>query len=136
MEVILMQITIYASIRKDQFIYSRVESPTTNYKLNNVPSNLGFNDKSYYIRRLLTNSEASLDMIVDHMGNEMYNRILPTVLSLDVEYNGTYNRFVHVYSVAVCYGLKFKELDLPIEIKYGLADDMNKDIAREEKVFL
>lgn len=136
-----MQITIYASIRKDRFgnntfTYSRVESPTTNYKLNNVPSNLGFNDKSYYIRRLLTNSEASLDMLVDHMGNEMYNRILPTVLSLEVEYNGTYNRFVHVYSVAVCYGLKFKELDLPIEIKYGLAEGMNKDIAREEKVFL
>ena len=136
MGVALMQITIYASIRKDQFIYSRVESPTTNYKLYDVPSTIGFSDKSYYIRRLLTNSEASLGMIVDHIGNEMYNRILPTVLSLDVEYNDTYNRFVHVYSVAVCYGLKFKELDLPIEIKYGLAEGMNKDIAREEKVFL
>lgn len=136
MGVALMQITIYASIRKDQFIYSRVEPPTANYKLSDVPSTLGFNDKSYHIRRLLTNSEASLDMIVDHMGNEMYNRILPTVLSLDVEYNDIYNRFVHVYSVSVCYGLKFKELDLPIEIKYGLAEDMNKDIAREEKVFL
>lgn len=131
-----MQITIYASIRKDQFIYSRVESPTTNYKLYDVPSTIGFSDKSYYIRRLLTNSEASLGMVVDHMGNEMYNRILPTVLSLDVEYNDTYNRFVHVYSVAVCYGLKFKELDLPTEIKYGLAEDMNKDIDREEKLFV
>lgn len=136
-----MQITIYASIRKDQlgnntFTYSRFESLTTSYKLNDVPRNLGFNGKAYYIRRLLTNSDASLGMLVDHMGNEMYNRILPTVLSLEVEYNDTYNRFVHVYSVAVCYGLKFKELDLPIEIKYGLAEDMNKDIAREEKVFL
>lgn len=131
-----MQITIYASIRKDQFIYSRVEPPTANYKLSDVPSTLGFNDKSYYIRRLLTNSEASLGMLVDHMGTEIYNRVLPTVVSLEVEYNGTYNRFVHVYSVAVCYGLKFKELDLPIETKYGLAEDMNKDIDREEKLFV
>lgn len=136
-----MQITIYASIRKDRlgkntFTYSRVESPTTNYKLNDVPRTIDFNDKAYHIRRVLTKSEASLDMLVDHMGNEMYNRILPTVLSLEVEYNATYNRFVQVYSVAVCYGLKFKELDLPIEIKYGLAEDMNKDIDREEKVFI
>lgn len=136
-----MQITIYASIRKDRFgnntfTYSRVESPTTKYKLNDVPRTLDFNDKAYRIRRTLTKAEASLGTLVDHMGNEMYNRVLPTVLSLEVEYNGTYNRFVHVYSVAVCYGLKFKELDLPIEIKYGLAENMNKDIDREEKLFV
>lgn len=136
-----MQITIYANIRKDLvgnpvFMYSRVESPTTRYKLYDVPRVSGFSDSAYYLRRMLGKTEANLYSLVDDMGTEMYDPLLPNTVEIEVNYDKDKNIFTDIYSVVVYYGLKFKGTELTNEVKNTLLKDMNNDITRKERVFL